>query len=106
MAKHGLVPAPTNVGERVKRTLLQVGAPAFTLVLLLPDVIDLLDQELGEHLPAGFRLWLLGAAAAITALSGFLTKLMAMPRVNDWLSRWTPFGTVPREAAKAIQSGH
>lgn len=104
MAKHALVPAPTNVAERVKRTVLQVGLPALVgLVLILPEIIELLDAELGVHLPAEFRLWMLGLAAAITAVSGFLVKVMALPRVNDWLSRWTRLGTVPPAAAKAIR---
>lgn len=105
MAKHALVPAPTNVGERVVRTLAQVGIPAFVgLVLILPDLIDLLDKELGDHLPAEFRIWMLGVAVAITAISGFLVKAMALPRVNDWLSRWTRLGTVPPATAKAIRA--
>lgn len=103
MARHAIVPAPTDVAGRVKRTLLQVGLPALIgLVVILPEVLELLDTELGEHLPPEFRLWLLGVAAAITAVSGFLVKLMALPRVNDWLSRWTGFGTVPPAAAKAL----
>lgn len=104
LAKHATVPAPTNVAERVKRTILQVGLPALVgLVLILPEAIDLLDSELGEHLPSEFRLWMLGLAAAITAVSGFLVKLMALPRVNDWLSRWTRLGTVPPATAKALR---
>ena len=104
MAKHAIVPAPTNVGERVKRTLLQVGLPALVgLVLVLPEVIGVVDAELGAHLPEGFRLWMLGLAAAITAVSGCLVKVMALPRVNDWLSRWTSLGTVPPAVAKALR---
>lgn len=103
MSKHAMVPAPTNVGERVKRTALQVGVPAFVfLVVVLPPVIEVIDAELGEHLPAGFRLWMLGAAAFLTALSAAVTRIMALPQVNSWLSRWTPFGTVAPAAAKEL----
>ena len=101
MSKHAMVPAPTNVGERVKRTVLQVGVPAFVfLVVVLPPVIEVIDAELGEHLPAGFRLWMLGAATLLTAVSAAATRIMALPMVNDWLSRYTPFGTEPRETAR------
>lgn len=101
MAKHAIVPAPTNVGERVKRTVLQVGVPAFLfLVVVMPPVIDVIDAELGEHLPEGFRLWMLGAAALLTAVSAAVARIMALPVVNDWLSRHTPFGTEMPSVAK------
>lgn len=102
MAKHALVPAPTNIGERVKRTALQVGVPAFVfLVVVLPPVIEVIDAELGEHLPEGFRLWMIGAAAVLTAVAAAATRIMALPVVNDWLSRYTPFGTEMPAVAKA-----
>lgn len=105
MAKHALVPAPTDVGERVKRTALGVGVPAFVfLVVVLPPILEVIDAELGEHLPEAFRLWMLGAAAFLTAVAAAATRIMALPVVNDWLSRWTPFGTAPRAAAKAIHN--
>ena len=104
MAKHAQVPAPSNVAERIKRTALQVGVPAFLfLVVVLPPVIQVLDEELGEHLPEGFRLWMLGAATVLTAVSVAVTRIMALPMVNDWLSRHTPFGTVSKDAAKQIK---
>lgn len=104
MAKYGLVPAPANVAERVKRTAVQVGVSALVfLVVVLPPMIEIVDAELGEHLPAGFRLWMLGAAAFLTALSAAVTRIMAIPVVNDWLSRYTSFGTVPRGVARDTQ---
>lgn len=98
-----MVPAPTNVGERVKRTVLQVGVPAFLLlVVVLPPVLDVVDSEVGEYLPPGFRAWMLGAAALLTAIAGAAARVMALPVVNDWLSRWTPFGTAHPKVAKRL----
>ena len=100
---HALIPVPSNVGARVKRTALQVGVPAFLfLVVALPDVIGIVDQELGEHLPPAFRLWMLGAATVLTAVSAAATKVMALKSVNNWLSKYTPFGTVTRKEAKLL----
>lgn len=94
MAKHALVPAPTDVGERVKRTGLQDFLAALVVVvLLLPEVLRIFDEEIGEMLPPHFRAWLLGAAAVTAGLAMAFTRIMALPRVNDWLSRHTPFGT-------------
>lgn len=105
LVKHALVPAPADVGERVKRTAAQVGVPAFVfLVVVLPSVIEVIDQEVGEMLPPGFRLVMLGAATVLTAVSVAVTRIMALPVVNDWLSRWTPFGTSPPAEAKAIRA--
>lgn len=101
--KHAQVPTPTDVGERVKRTALQVGVPAFLfLVVVLPPVMEVIDAELGEHLPAGFRLWMTGAATVLTAVSVAATRIMALPAVNDWLSRHTPFGTLKPSQAKEL----
>lgn len=93
MAKHG---EPDHVGERIKRTALQVGIPAvLLLVVVLPEVLTLAESELGDHLPPGFRAWMLGAAALLTAVSALATKIMALPVVNVWLRRFTPFGATP-----------
>lgn len=103
MGKHAIVPAPTNVAERVKRTMLQVGIPAYVLlVAVLPPVLDLVLAQFGEQMPAQVTLLLAGAATALTGLAGLVTKIMALPVVNDWLSRYTTFGTHPRATAKDI----
>ena len=103
MGKHAQVPAPGDVRSRIWRTIVQVGIPAaIGLALILPDVIAAIDADLGEQLPPGFRVAMLGVAATITAVSGVMVKIMAMPKVNDWLSRWTPFGTVNRAEAREL----
>ena len=105
MAKHGKVAAPTDVGERVKRTGLSAAVGAvLALVVILPEVLRVADENLGEHLPPEFRAWMLGAAAVLTVLVMTGTRIMAIPGVNDWLSRWSPFGTVPPQVAKEIHS--
>ncbi|ALY08871.1 hypothetical protein GALAXY_25 [Arthrobacter phage Galaxy] len=71
------------------RTVWQVGVPAFGLVLLAgPAVLGILAEELGTVLPDHVTAWLLGAAAVLTALSGAVARIMAIPGVNAWLSRF------------------
>lgn len=76
------VPAtPTQVeypGRAVLRTVLQA---AVGLILVVPFVV----AELG---PAAVP-WLAGAAAA----AGLAARVMAIPQVNAWLTRWVgPLG--------------
>lgn len=83
--------------QRVWRTALAVGIPAaIALVAILPEVIQAVLAEMGESLPAGLRLWLAGTAALITALAATISRVMAIPGVDAWLRRWTPFGSAPK----------
>ena len=74
------------------RTALATGLPAFAAALwLLPAVIQEVVDGFGQHLPDSFRLWLLGAAAVITALSATITRVMAVPGVIEWTRRYLPW---------------
>lgn len=79
------------------RTLVQVGIPAFvTLVGILPLIIQIILEELGEQMPDGLRLWLVGAAALLTAVATALARIMAIPTVNAFLTRWG-LGAAPKQ---------
>lgn len=88
MAEHvALVPSQVaNPWRAVWRTVVQVGIPAFVLVLTVgPEILRILSEDLGAHLPPGVISWLLGAAALLTALSGAISRIMAIARVNEAL---------------------
>lgn len=86
--------------QRVLRTIVQVGIPAFlTFNLLVPQLID----ALGGVLPEGAILWLNGAAAVITAVAAALSKIMAIPAVNDWLAKFK-LSTVPPATAEKLKA--
>jgi len=71
------------------RTMLAVGVPAFVALLgILPEVLQVIVDGFGRQLPDDLRLWLLATAASITALSGIITKIMAMPKVLDFTRRY------------------
>lgn len=79
------------------RTALQVGIPALiTLVGVLPLIIQVILDELGEQMPDGLRLWLLGAAALLTAVAAALARIMAIPAVNAWLTA-LGLGATPKQ---------
>lgn len=106
MAKHSAGPAPDHVGERIKRTALQVGLPAVVLlVVVLPEILRLAETELGDHLPPEFRAWMLASAGLLTAISVLGARIMALPVVNDWLRRFTPFGATPTPEPDETGSG-
>lgn len=87
-------PFVPDANNRTLRTAFSVALTTlFTLVVIVPDILRIIIEEAGGVLPDHIRLWLLGASAVITALATVITRVMAMPIVNDLLSRYTPFGT-------------
>ncbi|MDN4616396.1 hypothetical protein P5G50_18265 [Leifsonia sp. F6_8S_P_1B] len=95
MSKHLAVPEVINKGQRVLRTIVQVGIPAFLgFALVLPEIIE----ALGLPVESELRLYLVGIAAAVTAVAGALSRVMAIPAVNEWLTS-IGLGSVPKSAA-------
>lgn len=69
------------------RTVVQVGVPAFiALVFVLPEVLRVILDGMGATLPDSVRAWLAGAAAVVTAAGATLTRIMAIPGVDRWLT--------------------
>lgn len=82
--------------QRVLRTIVQVGIPAFiTFAGVLPVIINALDFDVDGQV----YLWLVSAAAVLTAVAGALTRVMAIPAVNEWLTH-IGLGSVPKSVAK------
>lgn len=80
--------------KRVLRTVVQVGIPAFlSFALVLPQLIEALGLPVDSEL----RLWLVGVAAAVTAVAAALSRIMAIPAVNAWLTK-IGLGSVPKSA--------
>jgi hypothetical protein len=81
--------------QRVLRTIVQVGIPAFLVFnLVVPQVIE----ALGGLLPPDAILWLNGVAALIAAIAAALTRIMAIPAINALLTS-IGLGTQPKAAA-------
>ena len=90
------VPALPDANKRTLRTALAVVISTVLLIaMLLPEILNILLEEMGEVLPPHIRLWLVGFALATTAFATAITRIMAIPIVNSLLSRFTPFGTQP-----------
>ena len=78
------------------RTFLQAAVLAFPLMLALPEVLAVVDQELGAFLPENVRGWLAGAAAVISAGAAAVARVMAIPTVEALL-RQVGLGAAPSE---------
>ena len=73
------------------RTTIQVGVPTLlTLLVVVPIMLQILVDELGPSgsgiIPENATAWLLGASGVIISLSAAITRIMAIPAVNSWLS--------------------
>ena len=87
--------------QRVLRTIVAVGIPAFLgFAVVMPQIIT----ALGLPADSALQLWLLGAAAVVTAVAGAITRVMAIPAVNAWLIK-IGLGSVPQAAIKKDAAG-
>lgn len=88
--------------QRVLRTLVQVGIPSFLgFALVLPQIIN----ALGLPVDSALYLWLVGAAATVTAVATGLSRVMAIPAVNAWLTK-IGLGSVPKSEATQPDLSH
>lgn len=89
--------------KRTIRTIIQVivstavtiAITIVTLASFAPEVLDALTAVLPESAIA----WLTGAVAFLVALSGALARIMAIPAVNDFLTRFGA-GSVPKSTVE------
>lgn len=94
MSKHAKVPVD-GVAPRVKRTFLATATTSLIVLGVLPLVLDIVAEELGTYLPPGLNAWLAGAAVVVTGVTTAVTRIMAIPAVNGWLSS-IGFGSDPK----------
>lgn len=81
-------------GQRVIRTLAAVIIPAFlSFALVLPAIIEAAGLPVDSEL----RLWLVGVGGGVTAVAAAITRIMAIPAVNAWLTK-LGLGSVPAKA--------
>lgn len=81
--------APTQVRFPLRAMLRTALAVVLALGVVVPLSVEIILDEWAKAatVPEGARAWLLGASAAIVAVSATLTRVMAIPTVNDWLGR-------------------
>lgn len=70
-----------------RTTVASIVAAVLALGIILPAVVEIVDEELAAHLPESWVAWLYAAAALVTAVTAALTRIMAIPGVDEALRR-------------------
>lgn len=86
-------------GKRVLRTVVQVVVGAAAVLAVVVAVAPEVLEAIADVVPGPVLLWLTGAVATLAAVSAALTKLMAIPKINELLTL-IGLGSVPRAVAK------
>lgn len=92
--------------QRVLRTAFAViisilttfAGTVLTVEVFAPQILD----ELARILPAGWIAWLTAAFATLAVVASVITRIMAIPKVNTWLTR-IGLGSVPISEALRLQ---
>jgi len=86
-------------GQRVLRSIVAA------LVVLLPILnsaamvlASYLHEQTHVTLPPVVFIWLNGIVAVTAVIIGAASRVMAIPAVNAWLTRWLNLGSVPKDA--------
>jgi hypothetical protein len=75
-------------GRASRRTLVQT-AVGYLIVFgaVAPAVITIAGEQLEGVLSPEWYAWVLGAGATVTAISGLIARIMAIPAVDSWLQK-------------------
>jgi hypothetical protein len=96
-----VVPDIWYKGKRVLRTGLAVLGSFLTawaaFALIAPQIL----AELAKILPGSWIVWLTGFVATVTLVAGVITRILAIPTVNTFLTK-LGLGSVPKEALEAV----
>jgi hypothetical protein len=101
---------PPDIWYKAQRVLRTIVSTVLSLLsvwaivaLVAPDVL----AELAKILPASWVAWLAGVIASITAVAAVLTRIMAIPKINELLTK-IGLGSVPQSAlmpARTVEGG-
>lgn len=84
--------------KRVLRTVVQVVIGAATVLTVVVVVAPQVLEAIADVVPGPVLAWLTGAVATLAAVSAALTKIMAIPKVNELLTL-IGIGSVPKSVA-------
>ncbi|MEE6295213.1 hypothetical protein [Georgenia wangjunii] len=77
---------PTQVAHPWKATLRTLVANLLAALAAWPALVGLLTETVGPYLPENWVAWLGGTLGAVAAAAAFLTRIMAAPWAQRWLT--------------------
>jgi hypothetical protein len=84
MADHVATTQQQHPWRAVARTALAV---LVGVGIVVPAVVTILTTQLDVYLSAEVKAWLIGASGLAVAVSGAVTRIIAIPAVDAWLKR-------------------
>lgn len=95
--------------QRVIRTAVQVviagAAVLATVVVVAPQILTAIQ----DVIPGPAVVWITGAIATLAAVSAALSRVMAIPAVDEWLKKFgagsAPAGAVAFTSVEGVQVG-
>jgi len=85
--------------QRVLRTIVQVVLAFLSAWAVIAIIAPQILTELATILPGPWIAWLTGVIAFVTVVAGVLTRIMAIPQVNAWLTK-LGLGSAPKGASQ------
>ena len=90
--------------QRVLRSIVGTLISALTVWAALSAIFPQVLAELATILPGPAIVWLTGVIAAISAVAGAISRIMAIPKVNAFLTKWLNLGSIPKQNITAKTS--
>lgn len=78
-----MIPQIYDTARRVLRTIIQTIPGVIALAALYPVVVD----AIGLPKDSNVGLWLAGSVTVVAGVAAALTRVMAIPTVNDFLAK-------------------
>lgn len=98
------VPEVWYKAQRALRSAIQflvVAVPTFNLLAVA--AAEYLKSQVDVVVPGWVFVWLNAAIALSALLVGLFARLMAVPGVNDWFTKWLNLGSVPKSALVTVR---
>lgn len=87
MAKHVARGVPTQVAHPWQATARTGVAYLLAAIAFLAAALPILQEVMGDYLPESWAAWLTAAVAFLVALATLITRLMALAKAQDFLSK-------------------
>lgn len=98
------VPEIWYKAQRALRTAIQfliVAVPVFNLLLIA--AVGYLEEQTDLVVPGWVFVVLNATIALLAFLIGLVARLMAVPGVNNWFTKWLNAGSVPKSALTTVR---